>query len=79
MSNPAPATPAVAEAPDTKTLADIFLDAAADFNLTAAEIVAALEVAKSIVIMDCVAEMVAATRAEEFVQELIAEGKPTVN
>jgi len=77
MSNPAPAV--AVEKPDTKTLADVFLDAIADFELTAAEIVAALEVAKSIVIMDCVAEMVAATRAEEFVQELIAEGKPTVN
>lgn len=64
---------------ETKDLADLMLDSLEGYSLTAAEIVAALEVAKSVVLMDCVAELVAATRAEEFVKEMLGGEKPTVN
>lgn len=64
---------------ETKDLADLMLDSLEGYSLTAAEIVAALEVAKSVVIMDCMAEMLAATRAEDFVKEVLGEAKRTVN
>lgn len=64
---------------ETKDLADLMLDSLDGYSLTAAEIVAALEVAKSVVLMDCVAELVAATRAEEFVKDMLDGEKRTVN
>ena len=64
---------------ETKDLAELMLDSLNGYSLTAAEIVAALEVAKTTVIMDVMADMLAATRAEEFVKEVIGAEKKMAN
>lgn len=68
-----------AETPSTRELADIVLDSFNGFALTGADIIAALEVAKQIVLMDCVADMLAATKAEEFVREILGPDAKMVN